>query len=328
MKSSKRLLYIVVVLAFVAFQYFAPSSDDPTVPPPSSPVPPNTEEPAPIETNKHPLIKRGIKKHKYSDGQSYFLYVPKAIANDPSLGKEIVAVIHGYSGQARGAKGQNIVLRNIKRFVEYAEEHQAILIAPHFDEERFDSDYQRFNLDATRADVRLIDLIQLTKEAFVNLETEQLKLFGFSGGGQFVHRFCAFHPEIVDRAVTSGSGWYMWPNPTIDYPLGLKLDRFSAVAPINLEKFVACHLMVLIGQEDLTQGSFREEYKELNLNLMQGKDRITRARKWVEAMNAVAQSNGFTSNITLVTVPNTEHTTTNELMDAAFEYLGETVVIN
>lgn len=313
----KTLLFLVIILMYCAFQCIVC-----TRPPVPLSNPPTTKKATDL------LIKKGIQKKRYTDGQTYYTYIPKTIAEKPHLGTEILAVIHGYQGQANGLKGQKITLKNMKRFIPYAEKHNTILIAPHFSEKIFDSDYQRFNLDATRSDIRLINLIQLMKNTFPNLKEKKLKLFGFSGGGQFVHRFCAFHPKRIHKAVTSGSGWYMWPDHNVDYPVGLKLEKFPMIKPINLELFIQCHLLVLIGEKDTQQGSFRIDYKDINLNDMQGYDRISRARHWVAAIKKYARSKGLTSNISLKTIPKTEHRTTKDLMDAAFDFLAKTKTLH
>ncbi|WP_052599717.1 alpha/beta hydrolase [Aureispira sp. CCB-QB1] len=316
MKFSVKLFFLFLLLTYCAFQCINSSSI----------LTPNTSSNSQKTTSsfqekKALPQKKGIQKKKYIDGQVYYLYVPQAVAENPEIGTTILAVIHGYTGQANGIKGQNIALKNMKRFIPYAEQHNTLLIAPHFSEKIFDSDYQRFNLDATRSDIRLIDLIQITKNTFPNLQDKKIKLFGFSGGGQFVHRFCAFHPLRVHKAVASGSGWYMWPDWTIDYPLGVNLRKFSNTKPINLDLFTQCQLLVLVGEQDIRQGSFRDDYKDFDLNNMQGNDRVSRARQWVLAMEKYAASKGLTSNILLKTVPETEHRTTNTLMKSAFNFL-------
>lgn len=313
--SNITLAFLLIILTYCAFRCI---------------VNKHAQHPDPNQnpTNNSPaFVKKGIHKKKYTDGQVYYLYIPKEIAQNPTLATEIVAIIHGYSGQANGDKGKNIALKNLKRFRDYADQNNALLIAPHFNEKLFDSDYQRFNLDAKRSDIRLINLIKHTKKTFPNLEETQINLFGFSGGGQFVHRFCAFHPNMVKKAIISGSGWYMWPTHSIPYPLGFNLDKFPNVLTIDTKLFVQCDMLVLIGEDDKRQGSFRIEYKGYNLNDMQGRDRVTRARNWVNAIRSYAISQGVTSNIQLVTVPDVEHRTTNKLMEVAFDFLADKVVV-
>ncbi|BDS10007.1 alpha/beta fold hydrolase [Aureispira anguillae] len=321
MALAKKLLLVVLLAASLYF-VFAPKKNNPLSSPSTTNVPSNTKEDhrrAPPPPKK---VKKGIQKKRYKDGQVYYIYVPPKLAKNPDLNTQVLAIIHGYTGQTNGKKGQSIALKNMKRFIDYANDYNTLLIAPHFSEKTFDNDYQRLNLDGTRADLRLLDLVQVLKGTFHHLDTNQLSLFGFSGGGQFVHRFCAFHPLRIHKAVVSGSGWYMWPDPTINYPLGTNLKKFTAVDYIDLHLLAKTNIQVLIGEHDTQQGAFRTEYKDININTMQGNSRFLRAQKWVNAMNRYALQNGIDSKITLTVIPDTEHQTSNELIDAAYDFLS------
>lgn len=332
MKCSKTNLMLFLVLTYSAFQCIAKN-------------PPSDQE-------KPIAFKKGINKSKYANDQIYFWYVPSKVADNPSKAKDIVAIIHGYTGQANGSSGINITLENLKRFTVYADSTNSILVAPHFNESVFGSDYQRLNLNrerlnargepldipGERSDIRLIKLIQLLQEHFPNINDKKIKLFGFSGGGQFVHRFCAFHPHRIDKAIIGGAGWYMWPNDDIEYPLGFNLSTFSNVEEvINAKSFVQCDMLVLIGDEDKTQGSFRTELKNYdldivyNLNKMQGNTRVQRAYKWVATLKEYAAQIGVKTEdvkVKVETVKNVPHRTPDEFMRVAFNYLaGRKIVI-
>lgn len=333
MLIKKKVILYVLFFAGVSMVLHHQLYQGPTAIPVSDPIIDVVEpyvELDPVEAKKivEPDLKlrKGIQKKRFKDGQIFFLYLPANIAENPQTPVQVVAVIHGYTGQTPGGKGHKIVLKNMERFKDYAEEHQTIIIAPHFDGRIFENDYQRLNLDGPRADERLLAIVESLEGTFPNIQKEKISLFGFSGGGQFVHRFCAFYPERVHKAVVSGSGWYMWPDPTINYPLGTNLDNYEkhgVFRTINLERFVETPIQVLIGAIDLQQGSFREEYKEVDLNAWQGNSRIVRAENWVKAMKAYAEQKGLTDHIQLVVVPDTEHRTTNELMDEAYNFLSE-----
>ncbi|MFK7796351.1 MAG: hypothetical protein AB8E82_02780 [Aureispira sp.] len=332
MKFSKTNLTLFLVLIYSALQCIAKH-------PPSDP-----EEPI--------AFKKGINKSTYANDQIYFWYVPSEVAKDPTKAKDVVAIIHGYTGQDNGSSGVNITLENLKRFMVYADSTHSILIAPHFNESVFGSNYQRLNLNrerlntrgepldipGARSDIRLINLIQLLQEIFPNIDDEKIKLFGFSGGGQFVHRFCAFHPNRIEKAIIGGAGWYMWPDDNIEYPLGFNLNTFSNVDEvINTKSFVQCDMLVLIGAEDKTQGSFRTEYKNYeldivyNLNKIQGNTRVKRASKWVAALKTYATQIGIKAEdvkVKMKTVKNVPHRTPDEFMRVAFNYLaGREIVI-
>ena len=90
-------------------------------------------------------------------------------------------------------------------------------MASHFDEKRLYKNYQRLNLTGLRSDVRLNQLIQSLCQLLTHIETEKRMLLGFSGGGQFVHRYLAFHEGMISRAVIGEPGWFMWPDLSYHY---------------------------------------------------------------------------------------------------------------
>lgn len=65
-----------------------------------------------------------------------------------------------------------------------------------------------------RADEALLDMIQEVGERWVGVETEKVFLMGFSGGGQFVHRYVRYHREDdywftrdIDSYIFTPSAW-------------------------------------------------------------------------------------------------------------------------
>jgi len=158
-------------------------------------------------------LEAGINELYYDDGQRYFLYVPASVLQNPA-GAHILAAIHGYSGRKNNSEGIETVKKNALRWSSLADEHGWVVLSPHFDEFRFNDDYQRlnFSLVGVRADLRLNELIKETARRIPGVNSDKIYLFGFSGGGQFVHRYAAFYPERILRAVAGAAGWYLWPD--------------------------------------------------------------------------------------------------------------------
>ena len=266
----------------------------------------------------------GTHKNKYKDGQVYYIHVPELYSYTSSSEVSLLVIVHGFTGQANGRKGQKVTLKNMKRWIPFAEDNNCILLAPHFSEKIFDRDYQRLNLEGdVRADHRLNDLIEELKSTFPNLKDDKIKMFGFSGGAQFVHRYSAFHPKRVDKAVIGGAGWYMWPDPLVEYPVGTNLDKVEKVKQfdIDIEGMVQNKICVMIGKEDKKQGSFREEYHELDMGFYQGEDRLERAINWINALNIYADRAGVECHVTLRVIPDAGHEITKEFLHAAANYL-------
>ena len=209
----------------------------------------------------------------------------------------------------------------ILRWIELAEDFGWVVLSPHFDEGRFNSDYQRLNFSGTgvRADVRLNELIQETERLIPGINSRKIYLFGFSGGGQFVHRYAAFHPDRIIRAVAAGAGWYMWPDELFYYPVGLNMLSYQTKP--RIEEFLSVDLLVLVGENDFSDSAFRETYFIYNLSGIQGDSRKARAENWVNALWQMAESDYIDFNIELMFAENTGHKVSPELQDIAAEYL-------
>jgi pimeloyl-ACP methyl ester carboxylesterase len=210
------------------------------------------------------------------------------------------------------------------RWSSLAEEYGWVVLAPHFNEHRFNNDYQRLNLSilgtGVRADLRLNELVQEVGYLIPGINREKIYLFGFSGGGQFVHRYVAFHPERVLRAVSAGSGWYMWPSETLIYPVGT-LVLLEGVEP-SIRDLLTANLLVLVGTEDTTDSSFRETYYIHNdLNTIQGETRIERAANWVDELEQIAERENIDLNVELMFAQDTGHCISYELRTIASDYL-------
>jgi pimeloyl-ACP methyl ester carboxylesterase len=269
-------------------------------------------------------ISVGTNKKKFSDGQTYFLHVPEKLKKNPSEITSILVIVHGYTGNQAGVRGIEITKKNLERWKKYAEKYNCILLAPHFDEITFDNDYQRLNLDGKRSDLRLNAIVDTVKTAFPELKNTKLKLFGFSGGGQFVHRYCAFHPDMVDRAVIGASGWYMWPDQELDYPLGTNLKSFPNVnEKIDLVRYVQSDMLVIVGENDEKQGAFRDNYKDADLDIIQGENRLERAKRWVNELNIIAYKNNVKCGVQLKVAENTAHEINGNLLKTSAEFLFE-----
>jgi hypothetical protein len=84
----------------------------------------------------------------------------------------------------------------------------------------------------------------------VGLSKGWFDLWGFSGGGQHVHRFMAFRPEAPVRvAITAGSGWYTAPDRNIDCPYGLK-DPLLHFTQQDVRTWTEKDMVIMVGTAD------------------------------------------------------------------------------
>ena len=272
-------------------------------------------------------VNPGLSELFYRDGQRYFLYVPDSVLRNPEEA-HILAAIHGYSGRINNADGISKVRNTALKWASLAEEYGWVVLAPHFDEDRFNDAYQQLNLSifgiGVRSDLRLNDLVDEVRQLIPGINSRKIYLFGFSGGGQFVHRYTAFHPQRVLRAVSAASGWYMWPDDGIPYPVGAATLLHESEPKID--ELLTSDLLVLVGTEDTTDSSFRKTYGFYNLMKMQGETRWERARNWVNELRQIAGRSNIRMSVQLKYAASTAHAISYTLKKIADEYLTEDTV--
>ncbi len=233
--------------------------------------------------------------HREDPKLSYFLYLPQG---DLKKSRILVAV-HGIS---RNAYEQAF------SFASQAEGYGVILVAPSFDKDSF-TGYQRlgWTKKSTRADLaleRILDeVIQLT-----GAPEAPCSLFGFSGGGQFAHRYAMAYPERVARVVLGAPGWYTFPDPTRRYPWGIKSSRHSRLG-FTPSQFLSIPTCVLVGEYD----NLRDEdlNKSSRIDSQQGCDRLERGSRWVQAMVAAARARNLDAHFCFEVLPGVDHSFSN-----------------
>lgn len=208
---------------------------------------------------------------------AYHLFVPERAF--VSRRAPLLISVHGISRNA---------LEQIEAFVEYAAVRGYVVMAPCFDTPA-DTDYQRLGRRGRgrRADLVLDRAIARLSET-TGIHFDQRLLFGFSGGGQFVHRYLMAHPDRVDAAVVAAAGWYTFPDAGLVYPIGLRVGGSLAGVRLEARDFLRVPVLALVGSRDVERDeSIRTTTK---VDELQGVDRRERARRWIEAMRAAARS--------------------------------------
>lgn len=228
-----------------------------------------------------PDLPRGTVLHRSlrtDPRQKYLLYV----STQAVRGAPILVTVHGISRN---------VEEHAKLFAPYAEEHGVVLVAPFFTSER-NAGYQRLSEEgaAQRADLAL-DAIVDEVAASTGADGSQFRLFGFSGGAQFAHRYTLAHPERIISAAIGAAGWYTFPDNRTPYPYGLGASPERSKLRFDPDRFLRVPIAVFVGDADTTGGeSFR---RDPSLDAQQGMTRRERARRWVKAMNQAARQRGL-----------------------------------
>lgn len=225
-------------------------------------------------------------------GQRYLLYVPRHAGPET----QVLVAVHGISRNAA---------QMIRAFQSEAERRRVVMVAPYFGRRRF-PDYQRLNRQGRgrRADRVLIEMLEEV-QALTGCSTQRVGLFGYSGGGQFAHRFAFLHPARVGAMVIGAAGWYTLPNPAFPYPLGLGACPSLKRGSFCLPDLVTVPALVMVGEQDVDLGDELRQRPDLNFH--QGLDRVERARTWVAEMRHAAQVQGVSPRHDLMLLPGAGH---------------------
>ncbi len=224
------------------------------------------------------------------DGQLYLLYVPRRGGENAP----VFVTVHGISRD---------VIEHAYMYADLAERYNVVMIAPYFIEPHYqwlarDSSGQRPDLELDKI---IIEVGKLT-----HARTDKLYLFGYSGGGQFVHRYTLAHPEKVAKVAIGAAGWYTFPDPALRYPYGLNVsheDLFGVV--FDPQQFLKIPTRVFVGVEDVKQDPALN--KSLRVVRQQGVNRVERAQNWTDAMKKAAESRGMHTAYSVELLPGSGH---------------------
>ncbi len=235
-----------------------------------------------------PLHKRMSK----TTGNTYYSYVPPSVSESTPL----FVTVHGWSRNAE---------EHARRFLPLAEQYGVVMIAPLFDSA--DSPrYQRLGKGPTnlRAD-HILDAIIKEVTGSIGIEALPFALFGFSGGGQFGHRYMMAHPDRVSRLALGAPGWYTFPDPAQRFPRGT--GEAIRLAGVKMESWrcLRVPVRVFVGEKDTRQSHHLNTAH--SINRLQGINRLERAQRWVKAMTAAARACRYSTSYSLELLPDSNH---------------------
>ena len=206
-------------------------------------------------------------------GLDYFVYLP----TKPTQPERVVVSVHGYT---RNAAEHALCLAPI------AEELGIALVVPHFTRRRFRR-FQQLKPDANGVtpDGALDEVLADTARRF-GVNVAAVSMFGFSGGGQFLHRYMLVRPGRVVSAALFAPGWFTWPDDSQPFPFGTGDSEELGARQLSLGGLFGARMRVYVGDRDIKRGGAFN--KDERLDHQQGRTRLERARRWVAAMEEAA----------------------------------------
>lgn len=207
--------------------------------------------------------------------RAYFEYIPV----DASEGAPVLVLVHGISRRAA---------QLIFRFREQADKHGLVLVAPLYQKVIYGQYQQVIDPGGPRSDLALLDILAQLRQDW-QAEIGQVHVFGFSGGAQFAHRFALLHPERVSSLCLAAAGWYTMPDASRRYPYGVRTHPLGAAA-YDLDRYLAIDRHVFVGEDDVLRDASLRQSPRLDRD--QGVNRVERARRWIERMDAASAARG------------------------------------
>jgi len=172
----------------------------------------------------------------------YCLYVPPTVGP----GTQLVVCVHGTS--------RTSFLDFRDGFAEFGRWNDCVILCPIFpigplgDGAR--SGYKYLREGDIRYDRVLLGMVEEVGEKY-GRRWDDFALFGFSGGGHFVHRFAILHPKRLWAACIGASGSVTLLDPDRDWWVGIRdLEEVFGIA-FDREALAKVPVQMLVGDADL-----------------------------------------------------------------------------
>ena len=183
---------------------------------------------------------------------SYCLYSPGLHSPGVPGPWPVVVVVHGT---------QRMAERYRDAYRDFAEEHGCLVVAPLFpagaDEPGDLSGYKRLEFRGTRYDLVLLAMLDEIA-ADLPARVDRFHLHGFSGGGQFAHRFALLHPERLASVSIGAPGRVTRIDPDTPWWLGTAdvAERFGRA--LDLAELRRVPVQMVVGAEDTDTAEIAE----------------------------------------------------------------------
>lgn len=181
---------------------------------------------------------------RYDQRFSYCMYVPRDYDEAGDKVYPLFVVVHGSSRNAEGYRD---------RLVDFAEEQGWIVLLPLFPngiiEPGEPNNYKEIKFHDIRYDLVLLAMIDEIAEIY-RVEAERFMLYGYSGGGQFVHRFFYLHPERLSAVSIGAPGAVTLIDETQPWWLGLSDIETTFGIAVNLPAMRDVAVQMVVGGND------------------------------------------------------------------------------
>lgn len=242
-----------------------------------------------------------------------FYSSPKSI----NANTKLLFLMHGGSRAAE---------KNINDWISFSKDRNVVLVAPEFSEKYYPEyaflmmskeNGKSLNDESLYINNSLGLLFDFFK-AKLKLSTSHYRLYGHSGGSQFVHRYLLLSNDTrIEKAAMANAGFYTFLDDEITYPFGTKKMKISDE---RIKWFYRLKGGVFLGSAD--NDSNHESLPRMQKARKQGKNRLERGKNFFEDLVKYGVDNNLPFRWRFQIVSNVGHSNIGMSM-AASEFLLE-----
>jgi predicted esterase len=241
----------------------------------------------------------------------FHLFLPTNAATRGPL--QVLVAVHGFGGSGPAFSSA---------LAQAAEQNGWILVAPTF--------HYRNNVNPDIVLQDDTDLLPRLKQYLDDLPArtglpirQKVLLYGFSRGGQIVHRFAEFYPERTLAVALFAAGNYTLPvatldvagtPTTLDLPFGIANLQVYTGTPFNPAAFRAIPFFIGVGAADDRAGDAPPAW-----DAYEGTTRLARAQSFASTLERIGV------NASLTVFPGIGHEITPAMRDQAVAFLRQRV---
>lgn len=207
---------------------------------------------------------------QYDQRFSYCLYIPQDYKEDDDAEYPLFVVVHGSSRNAEGYRDQ---------LAGWAEEHQCVVLCPLFPNGIIEAgeanNYKEIKFHDIRYDLVLLAMVDEVAGVY-RVRSDRFMLYGYSGGGQFSHRFFYLHPQRLSAVGIGAPGAVTLLDTTRRWWLGIGDVQEQFGVDLDIAAMRSVDVLMVVGGDDTEPMAEIDKTRTLKGSELAGSNRVER----------------------------------------------------